>query len=150
MALELSQAETGEASQVRALARDAYAIYVPRMGREPAPMLADYENLIAAGRVTVLRDNGRLVGFLVAYPRGKNLHVENVAVAVAARGRGLGKLLLDEAERIAGEAGLRALELYTNEKMTENIAWYPRLGFRETGRRIEDGYARVYFLKELD
>jgi Ni,Fe-hydrogenase III large subunit len=40
---------------------------------------------------------------------------------------------------------LPSIELYTNAKMTENLAYYPRLGFEETGRRREDGFDRVYF-----
>jgi hypothetical protein len=34
--------------------------------------------------------------------------------------------------------------------MTENIAMYPRLGYRETGRGEQAGYARVFFAKRLD
>jgi hypothetical protein len=33
--------------------------------------------------------------------------------------------------------------------MTENQAIYARLGYRETGRRTEDGYQRVYMEKDL-
>ena len=34
--------------------------------------------------------------------------------------------------------------------MVENIAWYPRLGYRETERRAESGFARVFFEKRLN
>jgi hypothetical protein len=34
--------------------------------------------------------------------------------------------------------------------MVENLQLYPRLGFVETERRVEDGYRRVYFRKTLD
>jgi len=33
--------------------------------------------------------------------------------------------------------------------MTENIALYTRLGFRETGRGHEAGYDRVFMVKPL-
>ena len=33
--------------------------------------------------------------------------------------------------------------------MTENLALYPALGYVETGRRVEDGFSRVYFSKRL-
>ena len=33
--------------------------------------------------------------------------------------------------------------------MTENLAIYARLGYRETGRRTEDGYHRVFMEKLL-
>ena len=41
------------------------------------------------------------------------------------------------------------LRLYTNQLMTENLALYPALGYTETGRRAEDGFARVYFSKRI-
>ncbi|MGE0613485.1 MAG: GNAT family N-acetyltransferase [Hyphomicrobiales bacterium] len=147
MAVSFRKAGASDAAALRAIAREAYAHYVPRMGREPAPMTADYEALVADGFVTAAVEDGSILGFLVTYPRDGVLFVENVAVGI--RGRGLGRALMEEAERLARGSGLTALELYTNEKMTENLDWYPRLGFLETDRRIEDGYARVYFLKPL-
>ena len=41
------------------------------------------------------------------------------------------------------------MRLYTNEKMTANLSIYLRLGYTETGRRIEDGFKRVFFEKLL-
>jgi len=32
--------------------------------------------------------------------------------------------------------------------MVENLAFYPRRGFQETHRKTEDGYRRVYFIKQ--
>lgn len=149
MALSFRLAVAKDAAVVRALAREAYTHYVPRMGREPAPMTADYADQIAQGLVCVAEETGGLMGILVTYPKGNHLFVENVAVATGAQGRGVGRMLLEQAERMARDASLIALELYTNEKMTENLDWYPKLGFQETARIVEDGYSRVYFLKPL-
>jgi hypothetical protein len=33
--------------------------------------------------------------------------------------------------------------------MTENLAFYHRLGYCEEDKRLEDGYHRVYFVKVL-
>jgi hypothetical protein len=41
------------------------------------------------------------------------------------------------------------VRLCTNEAMTENLVFYPRHGYRETGRGIQDGYRRVFFSKSL-
>jgi hypothetical protein len=57
--------------------------------------------------------------------------------------------LLAFAEKQAGSASLAEVRLYTNEAMTENLAFYGRLGFEETGRRFEDGYKRVFLRKTL-
>jgi len=33
--------------------------------------------------------------------------------------------------------------------MTENLAYYPRHGYRETHRAAQDGFERVFFAKPL-
>jgi hypothetical protein len=40
--------------------------------------------------------------------------------------------------------------LYTNEVMTENLAIYAHLGYRETSRAEQDAYHRVFMEKRLD
>jgi hypothetical protein len=57
--------------------------------------------------------------------------------------------VLDRAERDAAELGLTEVRLYTNEAMTETLTFYPRHGYRETGRAVEDGFRRVYFWKAV-
>jgi len=45
--------------------------------------------------------------------------------------------------------GYDEIRLYTHEKMTENIAMYRHLGWRETDRGEQSGYSRVFFRKQL-
>jgi len=134
---------------IQRLVEAAYGMYVERIGKRPAPMDADYAALIAAGRVTVAESEGRVLGILVLVPMEDHLLVENVAVDPSAQGSGLGRRLMATAEEHARILGLPELRLYTNEKMVENLAWYPRLGYRETERRAESGFARVFFVKTL-
>ena len=145
--MEIRRAREADLDAVRRIARAAYAVYVPRIGREPAPMVADFAAALAAGHLWVAGDPPH--GYVVAYPRGDHWHLENVAVDPAAQGQGLGRRLVAAVERMATEAGARAVELYTNAAMTENQALYPRLGYRETGRRREDGFDRVFYRKDL-
>ena len=135
---------------VRDCAERAYAQYVEAIGRKPAPMVADFAAQIADGLVHVATDAaGRVVGYAVFYPDGGAMHLENVAVLPAAAGQGTGKALVAHCEAAARRAGLPAVELYTNAKMTANLSIYPHLGYRETGRRHEAGFDRVYFRKDL-
>ncbi len=142
-------ARPDEAEWARTLVRRAYALYVPRMGQEPAPMLADYGALIEAGEVRVLEEEGKPAALIVLRPDGDALFVENIAVDPEAQRKGHGRMLLALAEREARHLGLKAIRLYTNAAMTENLSYYPRLGFRETDRREEEGYKRVFFEKRL-
>jgi ribosomal protein S18 acetylase RimI-like enzyme len=112
-------------------------------------MSADYAALVAAGETWVGIVDGRIAGVVVIRVDEEALFVENVAVDPARQGRGHGRALITFAEGRARELGLEALVLYTNEVMTENLALYPRLGFVETGRRVEDGYRRVFFRKRV-
>ena len=132
---------------IRRIARAAYAPYVPRIGCEPAPMVADFAASIAAGQVWVA--GTPVAGFVVAYPRGDHWHLENVAVDPTAQRTGLGGALIAHVETMARAAGARAVELYTNAKMTENRSLYPQLGYAGTGRAMEDGFDRVFYRKEL-
>jgi ribosomal protein S18 acetylase RimI-like enzyme len=127
----------------------AYSHYIARLGREPAPMLADYPALI--GLVYVLREPaGRSVcGVLVIEPQGEAMFIENVAVHPAHQHRGFGRRLLLFAERQAVSNGLNEMRLYTNEVMTENIGYYRRLGYEEIDRRTENGFRRVFMRKGL-
>ena len=128
---------------------EAYALYVPRIGREPAPLTADYAELIERGEVWVTEEAGEVVGILVLRPLPVSLLLENVAVLPGFQGRGIGRALIAFAEQHARELGLPEVTLYTNERMTENLRLYPALGYVETERRLEEGYARVYFRKPV-
>jgi ribosomal protein S18 acetylase RimI-like enzyme len=149
-AVEIRLAHADDVPAIRAIVEAAYAPYLPRVGRAPAPVAADYSALVAAGEAWVGVQGVRVIGVLVIRSDGDALHLENVAVEPAVQGRGHGRALIAFAERHARELGLAEVTLYTNEAMVENLRLYPRLGFVETDRRVEDGYRRVFFRKILD
>ncbi len=146
---DLHPAEAGQAEAVAACARAAYGMYVSRIGREPAPMVADFPAAIAAGEVHVLAAGRAVVGFIVFRTGPGHLFVENVAVDPAWQHRGLGRRLMAFAEKTAVERDLAIVRLYTNVHMTDNMSFYRELGFVEIERRSEDGFDRVYFEKRL-
>ncbi len=93
--------------------------------------------------------DNNLLGFVVFYEDQGNIMLENLAVFPDAAGRGVGKELIRFCETEARQRGVRTVRLYTNEKMTENLSIYPRLGYVDTGRHFEDGFDRVYFEKPI-
>jgi GNAT superfamily N-acetyltransferase len=141
-------AAPSDLAQVEAIVREAYSGYIPRIGREPGPMLDDYASLIAQGQVHVLEDDG-VVGVLVLVPEAAAMLLDNIAVAPSAQGRGYGRVLLDFAEHEARRQGFYAIRLYTHALMTENLTLYPRLGYVETHQGEEKGFSRVYMTKQL-
>ncbi len=134
---------------VEAIVRSAYSHYVPRIGREPGPMLDDYRQLIRDGRVHVIEHDGAVQGVLVLIPQADAMLLDNVAVSPSAQGLGLGRRMLQFAEAAAADAGYRSIRLYTNEAMTENIEHYTRIGYSETHRAEENGLRRVYMTKPV-
>lgn len=145
----IRRAQANEAPALRALVRAAYAHYVPRIGIEPLPMLDDYAARIAAHQAWVLEREGRLDGVLILEDTPEGLLLDNIAVAEAARGQGHGRSMIAFAEAEALRRGQRRLWLYTNEKMTENIALYTRLGFAETRREEKSGRRTIIMEKHL-
>ncbi len=144
----IRSAEAGDADAVAACVRSAFAPYAARIGQPPAPLLADYAALIHQGKVYVIAPDP--IGMIVYYPRGTLLLVETVAVIPEARGKGFGRALMAHAEAAARRLRLEAVELYTHQLMTENLAYYPRLGYREMRRGAEGGFPRVWFRKQMD
>lgn len=146
----IRKAVEADEAHVRACAESAYSRYIAAIGRKPAPMLADYAAQIAAGEIHIAVDAADgLQGFIVFFPKDGHMFLENVAVHPDATGRGVGKSLIRFCEAEAVRLGFRGVHLYTNEKMTENLSIYPRLGYREVDRRSEDGFNRVFFEKRL-
>jgi ribosomal protein S18 acetylase RimI-like enzyme len=84
---------------------------------------------------------------LVLAPTPEGLLLDNIAVLPSHRG--IGKALLQYAESEARRQGFGSLVLYTHEKMTENQAWYSKIGYVEYDRRVEYGFARIYMRKSL-
>lgn len=131
------------------IVRAAYTPYIARIGREPGPMLDDYDTLVRQGNVQVLEEGGAVVAILVLLPCDDHLLLDNIAVAPAAHGRGHGRRLVAHAEAEARRQGFAELRLYTHVLMTENIALYARLGFSETHRATQKGFARVFMRKSV-
>jgi hypothetical protein len=66
---------------VRAVVSAAYAGYLDRMDRPPAPMLADYAAEVEAGRLWVTGEP--VTGLIELAEAGDSLHVANVAPRTA-------------------------------------------------------------------
>ena len=134
---------------ITALVREAYAVYVPRMGREPYPMTADYGRAVRDEQVWVVEESGEIIAVLGLIAGDGHLMVENIAAAAAKQGGGIGRGLMAFAEAEALRQGLHEMRLYTAEAMQENIGLYGRLGYVETERMTVIDIPRVYMSKRL-
>ena len=146
----IRKAETGDGKSLHEIAQLAFAPYLERMDRPPAPMLADYGELIAKGDAWILELDGRIAAFAILKDEEDGwLLLDIVAVNPAFQKRGLGRQLVNFAMETAKDRCQKGARLYTNAAMIENLEWYPKLGFREIGRKRENGYDRVWFEQEI-
>jgi ribosomal protein S18 acetylase RimI-like enzyme len=127
---ELRQAVASDVADIRKLTREAYAKWVPLIGREPKPMTADYAEAVRTHRIDLLHGAGALAALIETIAEADHLLVENLAVSPAFQGRGLGRKLMAHAEQIAASLGHGEIRLYTNKLFAQNIELYRKLGYR--------------------
>ena len=104
----------------------------------------DSETLLDAyvdqGRVWVAREADVVLGHLQAVPRDDGTwEVTNTAVVATARGRGVGRALLERAVAEARAAGAIRVVLATGAADIGNLRFYQRCGFRMT-RVVPDAF----------
>jgi ribosomal protein S18 acetylase RimI-like enzyme len=145
----LRRAAAADAAAVRALVRDAYAKWVPVIGREPKPMTANYGTAVRMNRIDLAHEDGELAGLIETIDRSDHLVIENVAVAPARHGQGLGRALMAHAETVARAAGYREVRLYTNKRFEANVQLYLKLGYAIDREEESELGVTVYMSKRL-
>ena len=75
----IRRAGPGDTAALRAIAAAAYEKYVPRIGRPPAPMTADYGRPVSTGQAWAAVEDGHVVGFAILIAQPGYLLLENVA-----------------------------------------------------------------------
>lgn len=134
--------------EIERIVEEAYAPYIARIGRKPAPMTEDYAALVGGGTLWVLAADD-ILGLIDLRMAPDHMLINNLAVGRAYQGQGHGRRLLDHADTRARQAGKSELRLYTNALMHENLRIYRRLGWDEYKRAEEDGFQRVFMRKHL-
>ena len=147
--MTLRRARPEDAAAIAALTREAYAKWVDVIGRKPLPMQVDYAEALTRHRFDVLESDGVIVGLIETTPDGDHLLIVNLAVSPQRQAHGYGARLLDLAQSLAVEAGLRGLRLYTNKLYPENICFYARRGFTAEREAPLNGGVVVYMVKPL-
>lgn len=145
----LRRARPEDAGAVAGITVAAYRKYVPLLGRKPLPMTIDHARMIVDDLVWLLLRDDDPVGVLELVKEPECTLVYSVAIRPGFQGQGLGRCLLDWAERQAVQAGYRRMRLYTNALMTSNIVLYRRLGYEETAREPYRGSTLVHMAKRL-
>jgi len=116
---------------------------------QSVPEDIEIDELDAVARHFVVLDGGEVVATMRLLPYEGALKVGRVAVRRDLRGAGLGRRLMEEAIRVAGAEGARALVL---NAQVAAAAFYRKLGFVEVGRLpdlIAPGHTEILLRKGL-
>ena len=134
---------------IASLTRAAYAKWTPVIGREPLPMKADYREAFKVHCFHLLLADEEVAALIETVACADSLLIENVAVLPAFQKRGYGRALLAHAERLAAEAGLPSVRLYTNARFEENVRLYASLGYEFEREEPLNGGVAVHMRKRL-
>ncbi len=121
-------------------------------GFDPSVSLsADAHELTAPqGALIVARLRGAAIGCVALKFHGSSpAELKRMWVSAAARGLGVGRRLLEEAEKLALRNGARVLRLETNKSLAEAISLYRRSGYVEVAAFSAEAYADHWFEKAL-
>ena len=129
-----------------AIAQKAYEKYVERMGKEPAPMrpVIQKEDV-----VFVYEYNKQVIAFAILVKINDQIILDSIAVDPPHQKKGIGNNFIKFIEEYLMEQKVNKYQLYTNEKMFENIDWYQKIGFKIFKKVSEKGFNRIYFEKQL-
>lgn len=86
-------------------------------------------------RCWVMRDTGRVIGYVCLWEVADELHVTNIAVDPKRRRRGIARTLLGGVVEDARRRGLRLVVLEVRPSNREALTLYESFGFRVVGRR---------------
>lgn len=127
----------------------------------------DYRDLVGwAHRIVIAEAGGKPAGFMIlirpgsAYPSdnygwfeekfGRQLYVDRIAIDRSARGLGIGRVLYEEAFRMAAALGEERVTAEVNEDPPnpESMAFHARLGFRHLLSRTSPRLGKVVAMLE--
>ncbi len=147
--MQIRQAGPADAAAVRALTRQAYGKWVPVIGREPKPMLADFDVAVGEHQVALLERSGVLLGLVEVIAEADHLLVENLAIHPEHQRQGLGRRLLAHAEALGLAQGFSEARLYTNQAFAGNVALYQSAGWAVERTEPFMGGTTVFMRKRL-
>jgi putative acetyltransferase len=116
-------------------------------------LFSDPEATIVAngGQIFFVLEDGQVQGTCaVLRHAGHECEIAKMAVAQAARGRGLGDLLMQAAIRFAAEAGARRIVIVSNTALEPAIRLYRKHGFVPVPLVADPRYRRANIRLELD
>lgn len=138
-------ADFADWDRVRILILEAFAYMEGRIDPPSSALRLTSPSMAAdaaKGALLLAHVTDRLVGCAFVRPRKDALYIGKLAVRPDLHGHGIGRALIAAARAEAQALGLKALELQTRVELTENHAFFARMGFVKVGETAHPGYER--------
>ena len=132
---QVNYSDTGEQTAITLELTPLEHPHVGRYHHFDAETIQRHNEVLPGGFSFGAYENDQLVGFVIAEQRDWNnsLWVWEFHVALAWRGKGIGRLLMEAAAEKAVQIGLRIIVCETQNRNTGAIKAYRKLGFRVEG-----------------
>lgn len=106
------------------------------------------EDYVAKGECFIAENEEQTIGIYVLLPtRPQTVEIVNVAVAEDHQGKGIGKLLVSHAIRIAKTQGYKTIEIGTGNSSIGQLALYQKCGFRIVS--VDHNYFIKHYSEEI-
>jgi GNAT superfamily N-acetyltransferase len=134
----IRRASAGDAAQIAPLLAELGYPATPEEVARRLGALEGPENVI----LVTIGDDGGILGviglhsFPTLHAAAPVCYITALVVAAAARGRGIGRRMLEAADAWARERGCSRIVVTSAERRVDAHAFYERSGFERTGRRF--------------
>ncbi len=105
---------------------------------EADPLKELVDSYLKKGICRTAEENGLTVGTYILMPKSRALYeIMNVSVRPDMQGKGIGRLLVEDACITAKKLGAERIEVGTGNSGTGQLAFYQKCGFRITGIKFD-------------
>jgi GNAT superfamily N-acetyltransferase len=151
MDVKIRLAKTEDAPLIESLLIQSFAefesFYTPEAFQATAVKSNEIIERMKEGPVWAAVENGKIIGTVSSVLRNGSLYIRGMAVHPEARARGIGELLLNEAEKHALAIKCSRLYLGTTKYLLSAIRLYERMGYRAV-EGVEDFYGMDLIIME--
>lgn len=148
--VSIGPAQLEDAGAIAALIQRAFAQYRGKLRPEASALresAASIQSTLETESILVARRAGRIIGCVSVQRRTDLAYVRRLAVEPRARGAGIGRALMEEAEKLARGLGFSRLGAETRLALTENRAFFRALGFVEGAQRSHPGFTHPTYVE---
>lgn len=150
--MTIRKAILSEVDIVKEIVKEAYQPIMKQLSRTPGALQEGLDKIsrhIQMGNQYVALVGETIVGTMRVHLRGQNGVISRVAVRSEFRGRRIGTMLVDYGENLLAHMNAQRIEIEIYGAVEDQLSFYERGGYIETGRTERNGEVIVIMQKDL-